>query len=363
MAENVRMSSPPRVTVLMPVYNGEKYVGSAIESVLNQTFADFQFLIVDDSSTDRSADIIDAYRLKDPRIIVASNKKEKGIVGALNTGIEEARGEYIARMDQDDVSLPERMEKQVRFMDKHPDVGASGTWMKTLGQTESRLWLPYPTDHEHIKIALLFYTSLAHPTVIMRRSFLEKHELRYEERFKNAEDYDLWERCALLFQLANIPEALLLYRLHAASMSRTLSSEQAELATKVVARQLGRLGIVPTDDELTIHSRVVFGPFGEGDFANAAEAWLLKLVRANCSIRLYDPILFEREMQRIHFNICLNHGQVLEMHRQIAERDKQLEERDRYIEALLASWSWRITMPLRKLWHTVKTEPKGSNNE
>jgi glycosyltransferase involved in cell wall biosynthesis len=306
MAENLKMSTPPRVTVLMPVYNGEQYVGSAIESILSQTFADFQFLIVDDCSTDRSADIIDTYRLKDPRIIVSSNKKEKGIVGALNSGLDEARGDYVVRMDADDLSLPHRLEKQVQFMDGHPDVGASGTWMGTIGETETRLWFPFPADHEHIKIALLFYTPLAHPTVIMRRSFLEQHGLRYEEAFKHAEDYELWERCAHLFRLANIPEVLLLYRLHPASVGETRSDEQAERTRKVKVRQIGRLGIVPTEGELAIHCRVFFGPFGGIDFVNASESWLLKLIRANRSVRLHEPDLFEKEMYRVYFNVCLN---------------------------------------------------------
>ncbi len=300
------MISDPRVTVLMPVYNAGPYLSEAIKSIVGQTFNNFEFLIVNDGSTDGSEQIIKDCIARDGRIRLASNRREKGIVGALNTGLEEARGEYVARMDQDDVSLPERLQKQVKFMDMHPDIGVSGTWMETLGEGDSRLWFPFPVDHEHIKIALLFYTPLAHPTVIMRRSLLEKHGLRYEETFKNAEDYELWERCAHLFRLANIPEVLLLYRLHAASMSRTLSSEQAERAAKVRGRQLGRLGLEPTEDELAIYSRVFFGPFGEADFANNAEAWLLKLVLANRSVRLYDPILFEREMYRIYFNVCLN---------------------------------------------------------
>lgn len=306
MAENLKMSAPPRVTVLMPVYNGETYLDEAIRSILTQTLDNFEFLTVNDSSTDESEKIIKKYAAGDRRIRLINNKKEKGIVGALNSGLDEARGDYIARMDADDLSLPHRLAEQVRFMDDHPDVGASGTWMDTIGETETKLWFPFPADHEHIKIALLFYTPLAHPTVIMRRSFLEQHGLRYKEAFKHAEDYELWERCAHLFRLANIPEVLLLYRLHPASVGKTRSDEQAERTRKVTVRQIRSLGIVPSEGELAIHSRVFFGPFGGIDFVNASESWLLKLIRANRSVRLHEPDLFEREMYHVYFNVCLN---------------------------------------------------------
>jgi glycosyltransferase involved in cell wall biosynthesis len=290
----------------MPVYNAEAYLSGAIGSILGQTFNDFEFLIVNDNSTDETEAIIKKYMAGDGRIRLANNKKDKGIVGALNTGLEEARGQYIARMDADDVSLPHRLAEQVRFMDDNREVGVCGTWMNTIEEAGSRLWFPFPADHEHIKIALLFYTPIAHPTVLMRRSFLEQHGLRYEETFKHVEDYELWERCAHLFRLANLPQVLFLYRLHPASVGKTRSDIQAERTRKVKLRHIRRLGIEPTEGELAIHSQVFFGPFGGIDFVNASESWLLKLIRANRSVRLHEPGLFEREMYRVYFNVCLN---------------------------------------------------------
>ena len=194
------------ITVLMPVYNGESYLREAIESILNQTFPDYEFLVVNDGSTDSSPEIVKEYAVEDARIRLIDNRLEKGIVGALNTGLNEAKGDYVARMDADDISLPHRLAEQVRFMDDHPEVGVCGTWMSTIEDGGSRLWFSFPADHERIKIGLLFYTPLAHPTVMIRRAYFEKYGLRYEECFEHAEDYELWTRCVDLFLCAIFPK-------------------------------------------------------------------------------------------------------------------------------------------------------------
>lgn len=207
----------PKVSVLIPVHNGEKYLRPAIDSILNQTFSDFELIIIDDGSTDHSREIVEAYA--DPRIRLASNQTKSGLARTLNKGIELAAGSYIARMDGDDISLPERLARQVAFMDAHPQVGACGTFARDIdpqgkvfddrqrlvGQRlEYFYWIPVP---------------IAHPTSMVRADLLKK--LRYDENVR-VEDYDLWLRIVKAgYRLSNIPEYLLLYRVHEASFTST----------------------------------------------------------------------------------------------------------------------------------------------
>lgn len=219
----------------MAVYNGEKYLREAVDSILGQTFTDFEFVIVDDGSTDRTADILGSYG--DGRIRVIRNASNLGLIDSLNKGIEHCRGEYVARMDCDDRSLRERLSKQVAFMDSHPEVGASGTWVTHI-DTEGRatgvtrtpvgarmmyeFWRPPP---------------LIHPSAIIRRSHLQR--LRYEAEAKSAEDYDLWLRFIREHRLDNLPECLLDYRIHDESVSQSDTSGQLARAHGVFMKRVG----------------------------------------------------------------------------------------------------------------------------
>jgi glycosyltransferase involved in cell wall biosynthesis len=214
----------PQITVLMPVYNGEKYLREAIESILAQTFSNYEFLIINDGSADQSVNIITAY--DDPRIKLVHNDHNTGIVSALNKGLDLARGELIARMDSDDISRPERLFQQQNFMALHPDVGVCGTWIEYL-ETNS-FWTP-PTEHNQIKARLLIDNPLAHPTVMIRTDVLRKHHLYYQPLYYLAEDYELWTRMAELTRLANIPQPLLKYRLHSRQLSRENVEKQREM--------------------------------------------------------------------------------------------------------------------------------------
>jgi glycosyltransferase involved in cell wall biosynthesis len=227
------------------------------------------------------------------------------VAGACNTGLEEARGRYIARMDADDVSLPQRLEKQVRFMDEHPEVGVSGTWKEVIGEGQGKLWFPYPSDPEQIKVGLLFYCPVGSPVAIMRRALLEKHRLYYDEAVGFIEDWDMWERAAVCFPLSNLTEVLLYYRIHGANVSIVRPEETWASEWMIKARQIERLGLFPTDEEKEVHDRVFFGPYEGPGFAHRAEAWLFKLARANRRKRVYRIRSFEREMRRLYFNACI----------------------------------------------------------
>ena len=176
------MIDNPLVSVVMPVYNAQKYLNKAIDSILAQTYKDFEFIIINDGSTDNSLQIIKKYQKKDKRIIV-KNKKNKGIVAALNDGIKLSRGKYLARMDADDISLPSRFEVQVNFMEKNSKIGVCGTWVEVFGEINKNYLLKFPINNELLKIRLLFSVPFAHPSIMMRRDLVVQYNLQYNKKY------------------------------------------------------------------------------------------------------------------------------------------------------------------------------------
>lgn len=196
----------PKVSVIMPVYNAESYLAEAVQSILDQTFIDFEFLIYNDGSTDRSLEILNSF--SDSRIKVTSVTPNQGYVYHLNTGLREAQGKYIARMDADDISHKQRLEKQVVFMDQNVDVILCGTRFEKIN---SKIYVDLPLDDTTIRLSLLHNNVFGHPTVMFRRDVLRKHNLCYP-LVPVIEDYGLWSKLAPYGKLANLPEYLLRYR-------------------------------------------------------------------------------------------------------------------------------------------------------
>ena len=237
----------PKVTVLMPVYNAAEYIKEAINSILNQTFDDFEFLIFNDGSTDNSADIVKSYN--DERIKFYDYDQNQGHVYHLNHGIEIARGEYIARMDADDISLPRRFEKQVEFMDTNPNVGVCGTWFKIM---DSQNEIRHPIDNTNIRLALLDYCAIGHPTVMLRKTLLKESGIRYETALCPAEDYWFWVFLSSFCELANLPEVFLEYRIHQNQISNYRRQEQEKISQDVKKYQIeALLGRILTDTEMS----------------------------------------------------------------------------------------------------------------
>jgi glycosyltransferase involved in cell wall biosynthesis len=269
----------------MAVHNGEKYLREAVESVLGQTFRNFEFLVVNDGSTDDSPAILRSF--VDSRIRLIDNGVRKGLSSALNDGLDLARGEYIARMDSDDVCLPERLSRQVAFMERHIEVGACGSWIRLIGEGEGTVWR-YPTDPEIIRCGLLFESKLAHPSVMIRRDSLEKASLRYDPSFTSAQDYDLWVRFSERFNLANIGEVLLDYRRHPLQAGQIVGDNQRYFAARIRLTQLRALGIEPTDADVTVHEGLSTWTLpGTRDAVERAREWLGNIWAANDARRLY----------------------------------------------------------------------------
>lgn len=245
--------STPAISVVMPVYNGEKYLREAIDSILNQTFSNFEFIILNDGSTDKTEEIILSYT--DPRIVYVKNEENLQIVKTLNKGIALAKGKYIARMDADDISMPERFAKQFAFMEANPDVGVCGTWLKTFGEISDVLQMP--VSHDEILVTLLFNSCIMHPTVFMRKTVLCAQTVIYDENYNKAEDYELWTRLIFKTKFANIPQALLNYRILDTSNNRShYKKTQQCLADQIREKYLLAFGFVPDDVELNLHNRI-----------------------------------------------------------------------------------------------------------
>jgi glycosyltransferase involved in cell wall biosynthesis len=285
-------TSLPLVTVLMPIHNGEAFVADAVESILRQTFRNFEFLVIDDGSTDGSVGIVEKYG--DSRIRLVRNEQQIELIRTLNLGLGLARGRFVARMDADDISLPERLERQVAFLEANPDVGACGTWAVTMGDREGVI-RAYPESAGAIRCQLLFGAALAHPSVCMRRDAFVRHRLQFDEAYPHAEDYQLWRTASEKFPLANIGEVLIRYRIHTESVSQRCPQQQEATVRRIHEEALSALGLTPTEDELFVHGRIAAGGHaGEALHLRDVGAWLEKLLRANAERGVYPRDVFER---------------------------------------------------------------------
>lgn len=222
----------PLISVVMPVYNGKEHLAEAIDSILAQTYANFELIMIDDGSTDGSQQILRRYEKLDARVRVIV-RENRGLATTLNDSIDIARGAWIARMDQDDIALPHRFERQLKCLER-TGADIAGSWVRRFGSTDKRVVRLRQTD-EAIKMEMLFESPFAHPAVMMRTTSVRT--LGYDKVFEKAEDYDLWERAAESgWKMANEPEVLLMYRVHAAQISTKTAGLQQQQAHKICRR-------------------------------------------------------------------------------------------------------------------------------
>ncbi|AUR51584.1 glycosyltransferase family 2 protein [Aquella oligotrophica] len=236
----------PLVSVVMPVYNAEKYVAEAVESILNQSYTNFEFIIIDDCSTDNSFEILKRYRNSDNRIKLFHNETNCKLPTTLNLAIDHAVGKYILRMDADDISLPDRLVKQVEFMEANPEIGVSGTWYNVFddGMEKMLYHEQKPLEHDMILIYMnLLDNPIGHPTVILRREILKNNHYPEDMR-NNAEDYSLWLTLSQKgIKFANLPEYTLSYRLSKSSLSQANQKNINLTLVEVISYTLTKLKI------------------------------------------------------------------------------------------------------------------------
>jgi len=275
----------------MPVYNAAPYVKDSIDSILRQTFHDFEFIIINDGSSDKSKEIIMSFN--DSRIIFIDHINNVGIVEALNQGLGIARGKYIARMDNDDIAYDNRLSMQVDFMDNNPTVGVCGTAFKIFGSRT--VVANMPTDDDSIRKYMLSYNPFGHPTVLMRKAVIDAYALRYRQDYLSAEDYRMWYDFSKVSILRNLPDVLLYYRTHDKQMSFSMSEKQRSNADKVRILQLTDKGFQLTTEEQNIYCCILsYSPLPQT--AAELESWRLvmrKVITQNQKLRVYNESWFD----------------------------------------------------------------------
>ena len=293
-----RESDHPRVTVLMPVHNGGQYLDASVRSIFNQTYDNFELLVIDDGSTDGSAGILRAYR--DLRLKIVENSRNLGVVETLNRGLSLSRGEYIARMDSDDESLPERLERQVSFLDAHPEIGVLGTSGELIDREGRSLAVfRYPLHHEAICYSLHFYNPLAHPSVMIRREVVLKAG-GYLPRGASSsgglipEDYELWCRLSPVTRLANLPDRLFLLRKHGRNVSMKYGEEFRVNAARINRDRIE--AIIGQNVSVAVAESMMSRRYEPVELANEAFRTIVRLYHAYIQVGLSKCV--EREIRR-----------------------------------------------------------------
>jgi glycosyltransferase involved in cell wall biosynthesis len=235
----------PKVSIVMCVWNGAMHLRESIDSILTQTFRDFEFVVVNDASTDETAQILNEYAQRDARIKILTNEKNIGLTKSLNRGIRASHGIYIARIDAGDTSESTRFAQQVQFLDEHPDYGLVGAWTHVIDDNSQIIGdMKYPTDTVSLKKDLIKYNPFVHSSVMMRRDILEKTGL-YDESWKYAQDYELFLRISTHAHIANIGTYLVSYRMSPVSITSDKNKEQIMCAirARIKAIRAGQYGI------------------------------------------------------------------------------------------------------------------------
>lgn len=300
------MRAGPKVTVFIPVYNREHHVAAAVESILAQSFGDFELLVVDDGSTDASCDRVRAYA--DRRIRLVSNDANLGIPKTRNRGLTLARGEYIALLDSDDWAYPRRLERQVRFLDAHPDyaaVGAWAAWMDERGRPLAKR-TRRPAAANDLRARCLFWNCLINTSSMGRTAIMRA--FGYRERFVVCQDFDLWVRISAEHKLGNLPETLVRRRRHERRVSREAPPLMKEKTLEIIHGQLLDLGLNPSAGDLDRHFALPrmrkLNITADAACIDWAEEWLQALREANQRTRRYPEPAFSRMLGSVWLRVC-----------------------------------------------------------
>jgi len=300
----------PLVTVFIPLYNAENYIKETLASILNQTYQNLEILLVDDGSIDRSIQIVKSF--DDERIRLIQNGENKGIPYTRNIGLAEAKGKYLAVMDSDDLAYLTRIEKQVEYMEQHPDIDVLGSFYETFGGKVNRVIEEEFYFPEEIKIALLFFSPIANPSSIIRLETVKQHHIRYNQRYFVSQDYDMWVQLSKVGKLYILPEILLKYRtghLNITKKSKTKKAEQRRAIIHSIHEDvLTHYGFQLTPEELAAFNAF----FTDNPVIVGWEVFekipdvLVKMVQQNRRKSMFTESLFETMIQKIFFRYLCN---------------------------------------------------------
>lgn len=303
------------VSVIMSNYNTpEEYLREAIESILNQTYSDFEFIIVDDCSTDNSLEIIESY--SDPRITIIRNEQNVGITKSLNRALKVAKGEFVARMDADDICLAQRFQKQVEFLNQNSDVIVCGVWVELFGEGVKYLKEKYSKkslpERELLQINLLFgnHTNIIHPTAMFNHKLLQKNGIEYNEKYIYAQDFRMWVECSKYGECANVPEILFKYRIHNKAVSSDKKTIQNECTKNIMAEQLSWLGLNIPDDWEMIHWGLLSG---RKSYNLRYLEWIKTIIKKNRKFKIFNHrklknLLWQKWTETVYFEISKTKG-------------------------------------------------------
>ena len=312
----------PRVSILMPVYNVAPYLREAMDSILAQTFQDFELIVLDDCSPDNSAEILDTYT--DERIVRYRGEKNMGLSNVLNVGMQLARGEFIARMDSDDLSTHERLAVQVAYLEAHPEVDICSCGMQLFG-AKQETWVR-ETNVEDVKITALFHSPILHASSMWRREAFERVGLRFLQEMVPAEDYDMWTRAmAAGLRLVNIPQVMYLYRIHP-SQATTQTDKTARKDREVKSNYLRML--YPEQDMSDVD---LLPTLMASDLGRIKQS-VVRLLEANKREPFFEVARLERRLWNYYYRQVINCLSVGFKWRLVGE----------------LSWKWRIKWLLRK---------------
>ena len=250
----------PKISVIIPVYNGEKYIKKAINSILNQTYTDFELLLIDDCSTDKTMSVVE--EIKDPRIKIIHNKKNMGIADSRNIGLKNATGEYIALMDDDDITVPERFEKQVCFLDKHKDIDVVGGRYGVIDKDDKliRLYAEPLNNPNYIRAYMMLYDPIGNGSAMFHNSLIRENNILYQNNCFGMEDYHFWINCSLYGKITNLPDVFLYWRYtkdNETNRTNTFIKEKrAEKFAQLHRYAFEQNGYYLTDNEFEIVNRL-----------------------------------------------------------------------------------------------------------
>ena len=312
------MQNKPLISVIMSVFNEEQYIVESIQSILNQTISDFEIIVYDDCSTDRTLEIIRG--LDDDRIHIYQNHTNQGLTKNLNQALDIASGQYIARMDGDDVSTPDRFERQIQYMNSHPDTMLISCQTQSFGE-ESLVW-KLQDDPEKLRCMMLVRPVLAHPGFMFRKELVDQYGFKYDESFRQAQDYELVSRVTRKFSIGICPYVLLKYRVHETQVSNSAKGSQFCNADRVRAYLLDELGIHLNECERKAYHKLVLEQHTDNiqDFIDV-KLLLERIMEQNKNTHIYQQSVLEKTLREM---LCI---------------------------WVIRNKSWRIYCCTRKIWN------------
>lgn len=315
--------SQPLVSVLIPCYNVEKYVEESVGSIQNQTYTNLEIIAINDCSTDKTGLLLEQLASKDSRIRVVNNEENLKLIKTLNKGIALCNGEYIARMDADDISLPTRIQKEVDFLEKNRDHDIVSTLFYAFRSEnpEKKDLHHSPLRDQELRAYILFKSGICHPAVMIRKRLFTELELKFEMEYLHVEDYALWSEAIYRTKLANINEPLLLYRVHQYQVSSLNEELQTENKKKVFKIHCKHLGLPIDDDSIGVYASVAecVPLHASFKYLDKCESFMLSLIDLNRETPFCDSAYLERMLSVHWLRLCANSRLGLKVVRRLKE--------------------------------------------